>query len=239
MLGRQPAASGVSPPTFQIQVTVNGATTMLDASSDWTEDDVKAALNRPGDCHHYFVAGGGKPLNDGETTTLAALGVGQGGRLELRGRLLGGMGCGASKEVAAENTAAQWTALVDQWASDDGALPPSAEEAALTTAATACLDAAEQASCTHCGNRFAEQWGDAPWHCFECKNPIDPCRATPEAAAKAAAIAVDAPFVRREGDGLTAEGQERHAGRAVCVRWLLMLLALLPAAVRRTIFLYA
>ena len=142
-----------------------------------------------------------------------------------------------AQAVAAEESAVTWMPIVNRWAAeaDDGALPPGAEEAALTTAATACLDAAEQAPCTHCGNRFAEQWGEAPWHCFECKNPIDPCRATPEAAAKAAAIAIDAPFVRLEGDGLTADGQERHAGRAVCVRWLLMLLALLPAAVRRTI----
>ena len=294
MLPRRPAASGVSLPTFQIQVTVDGTTTMLDACSDWTEDDVKAALNaegRSGDCY-YFVAGGGKPLNDSELTTLAALGVGQGDRIELRGRLLGGMGCGASKvaekpgqssdkrqaaaekaeaemtaakrvlaekasaekhtdegeetaEAAAEAAAVEkavekavaplWTALVDQWASDGIALPPSAEEAALATAATACLAAAEQAPCTHCGNRFAEQWGAAPWHCFACRKPIDPCRAIPEAAAKTAAAAVDAPFVRLEGDGLTAEGQERHAGRAVCVRWLLMLLGLLPRAVRRTI----
>ena len=40
------------------------------------------------------------PLDDGAETTLAALGVGPGHRLELRGRLRGGMGCCASKEAA-------------------------------------------------------------------------------------------------------------------------------------------
>ena len=79
---------------FQIQVKVDGATVMLDADSAWTAADVKAALHaktgRASGCY-YLVAGGGKPLNDSAATTLAALGVGRGDQLELRGRLRGGM----------------------------------------------------------------------------------------------------------------------------------------------------
>ena len=90
----RPADSGGSPPTFQIQVKVDGATVMLDAGSAWTAADVKAALHakigRASD-GYYLVAGGGKPLDDGAATTLAALGVGRGDQLELRGRLRGGM----------------------------------------------------------------------------------------------------------------------------------------------------
>ena len=81
-------------PTFQIQVKVDGATVMLDAGSAWTAADVKAALHAKigrSSGGYYLVAGGGKPLNDGAATTLAALGVGPGDQLELRGRLRGGM----------------------------------------------------------------------------------------------------------------------------------------------------
>ena len=81
-------------PTFQIQVKVDGATVMLDAGSAWTAADVKAALHtKTGRASggYYLVAGGGKPLSDGAATTLAALGVGPGDQLELRGRLRGGM----------------------------------------------------------------------------------------------------------------------------------------------------
>ena len=90
----RPADRGGAPSTFQIQVKVDGATVMLDAGSAWTAADVKAALHAKtgrasGGC--YLVARGGKPLDDGAATTLAALGVGRGDRLELRGRLRGGM----------------------------------------------------------------------------------------------------------------------------------------------------
>eukprot|EP00964_Phaeocystis_antarctica_P107190 scaffold71951_cov70-Phaeocystis_antarctica.AAC.1 len=87
-------------PTFQIQVKVDGATVMLDAGSAWTAADVKAALHtKTGRASggYYLVAGGGKPLNDSATTTFAALGVGPGDQLELRGRLRGGMGCVTSR----------------------------------------------------------------------------------------------------------------------------------------------
>ena len=80
--------------TFQIQVKVDGATIMLDAGSAWTAADVKAALHtKTGRASggYYLVAGGGKSLNDSAATTLAALGVGPGDQLELRGRLRGGM----------------------------------------------------------------------------------------------------------------------------------------------------
>ena len=88
---------------FQIQVKVDGATIMLDAGSAWTAADVKAALHtKTGRASggYYLVAGGGKPLNDSAATTLAALGVGPGDQLELRGRLRGGMGCVTSREPA-------------------------------------------------------------------------------------------------------------------------------------------
>ena len=90
----RPADRGGSPPAFQLQVKVEGATVMLDAGSAWTAADVKAALHaKTGRASggYYLVAGGGKPLDDGAATTLAALGVGPGDRLELRGRLRGGM----------------------------------------------------------------------------------------------------------------------------------------------------
>ena len=85
---------GAPPPLFQLQVKVEGATVMLDAGSAWTAADVKAALRAKtgraaAGC--YLVAAGGKPLDDGAAATLAALGVGPGDRLELRGRLRGGM----------------------------------------------------------------------------------------------------------------------------------------------------
>ena len=102
-------------------------------------------------------------------------------------------------------------------------------------AAAACLEAGKSAPCAHCGNAFAEQWGDAPWHCFECKKPLDAAvRKEPEETAKKAVVAVDAPFVST-GSSLTAEGEARHAGRAVRVRFLLLLLASLPESARRTV----
>ena len=90
----RPADRGGAPSGFQLQVKVDGATVMLDAGSAWTAADVKAALHAKtgrasGGC--YLVAAGGKPLDDGAATTLAALGVGRGDRLELRGRLRGGV----------------------------------------------------------------------------------------------------------------------------------------------------
>ena len=91
------------PPTQQIRVKVDGATVMVHAATNWTENDVKAALAEKlgrslGD-DYYFVAGG-KALNDGNGTTLGALGVvGRGCVLELRRRTRGG-GCGASKAPA-------------------------------------------------------------------------------------------------------------------------------------------
>ena len=72
----RPVDSGGSPPTFQIQVKVDGATVMLDAGSAWTAADVKAALHTKtgrGSGGYYLVAGGGKPLNDGAATTLSLI----------------------------------------------------------------------------------------------------------------------------------------------------------------------
>ena len=91
---RPPDRGGAPPALFQLQVKVEGATVMLDAGWAWTAADVKAALRaKTGRASggYYLVAGGGKPLDDGAATTLAALGVGPGDRLELRGRLRGGM----------------------------------------------------------------------------------------------------------------------------------------------------
>ena len=56
-------------------------------------------------------------------------------------------------------------------AEDGGTL--SASETALSAAAAACVSAAEASPCGHCGNLFAEQWDNAPWHCFACKKAID------------------------------------------------------------------
>ena len=108
----------------------------------------------------------------------------------------------------------------------DELLPPA--EAALAAAAEACIAAAERHLCTHCGGPFAEKWGDAPWHCFGCKKPLDPRRAAPEAAAMLAAAAVDAPFVGA-GGALTPAGEVRHAWRGIMVGYLVEVLAALPA----------
>jgi len=100
----RPPDRGGAPHAFQLQVKFDGATVMLEAGSAWTAADVKAALHAKTGraiAGYYLVAAGGKPLDDGAATTLAALGVGPGDRLELRGRLRGGMGCGASKGPAA------------------------------------------------------------------------------------------------------------------------------------------
>ena len=87
---KRPADRGAPPALFQLQVEVEGATVMLDAGSPWTAADVKAALHAKtgrASGSYSLVAAGGKPLDDGAATTLAALGVGPGDRLELRGRL--------------------------------------------------------------------------------------------------------------------------------------------------------
>ena len=95
------------------------------------------------------------------------------------------MGCGASttsQPTAAEEPTTHetaWAPVVDAWLADavDGA--PDVE-VALAEAAGACLAAAEKAPCARCDGRFAEQWGDAPWHCFKCREPLDTVRAAPE-----------------------------------------------------------
>ena len=67
------------------------------------------------------------------------------------------------------------------------------------------------------------------------KKPLDAAvRKGPEETAKKAVVAVDAPFVST-GSSLTAEGEARHAGRAVRVRFLLLLLASLPESARREV----
>ena len=98
----RPTDRGGAPPAFQLQLKVDRHGHARRRSA-WTAADVKAALHAKtgrasGD--YYLVAAGGKPLDDGAATTLAALGVGPGDRLELGGRLRGGMGCGASKGPA-------------------------------------------------------------------------------------------------------------------------------------------
>ena len=144
-----------------------------------------------------------------------------------------------AQKRAPQEEATTWAPTVERWAAeppdaDEGATPTPAE-AALVQAAAACLEAGKSAPCAHCGDVFAEQWGDKPWHCFGCKKPLDTVRAAPEEAAKAAVVAVDTPFVIARGGGLTTAGEKRHAARGVCVRFLLRLLASLPAAVRRTV----
>ena len=150
-----------------------------------------------------------------------------------------GKASGMAQKRAPQEEATTWAPTVERWAAeppdaDEGATPTPAE-AALVQAAAACLEAGKSAPCAHCGNVFAEQWGDKPWHCFGCKKPLDTVRAAPEEAAKAAVVAVDTPFVIARGGGLTTAGEKRHAARGVCVRFLLRLLASLPPAVRRTV----
>ena len=99
----------------------------------------------------------------------------------------------------------------------------------LASAATACIAAGEKAPCIHCGCLFAEQWGDAPWHCFKCKKPLDPVRAAPETAAKAAVEALDAPLM--SGGKLSEDGQRKHAARGVTVGFLVELCAELPPGI--------
>ena len=109
-----------------------------------------------------------------------------------------------------------WARTIEKWAvkETEAGERPNAAEAALADAAAACVSAGKSSPCTNCSNAFAEQWGDAPWHCFECKKPLDAAvRKGPEETAKKAVVAVDAPFVSTES-ALTAEGEARHAGRA-------------------------
>ena len=147
------------------------------------------------------------------------------------------MGCGASRPTppAAEADTPNVPRSVAQ-AEPTAAAPhgvaareeqPNEAEPALAAAAEACIAAGEAHPCRHCGDRFAEQWGAAPWHCFNCKKPLAPQRTPPEDAAKAAAAAVDAPYVA--GGALTPEGEKRHAWRGVLVAWLVAFCASLPA----------
>ena len=86
---------------YQIRVTVDRVTQVLNASADWTEKEVKAELAaklRRSIADHYIVTASGTPLIDGDTTTLRALGVRENGRLELFRRPRGG-GCSVSKST--------------------------------------------------------------------------------------------------------------------------------------------
>ena len=83
-------------PNFQIFAKLNGATKTIDAASEWTLTDVKAALSDKtgrflGD-EFYLVAPGGKLINDSDVTTIGQCGVGKGGQLECRYRARGGGG---------------------------------------------------------------------------------------------------------------------------------------------------
>ena len=133
-----------------------------------------------------------------------------------------------------------WARTIEKWAvkETEAGERPNAAEAALADAAAACVSAGKSSPCANCSNAFAEQWGDDPWHCFKCKRDapfLDAAvRKGPEETAKKAVVAVDAPFVST-GSSLTAEGEARHAGRAVRVRFLLLLLASLPESARRTV----
>ena len=133
-----------------------------------------------------------------------------------------------------------WARTVEKWAvkETEAGERPNAAEAALADAAAACVSAGKSSPCANCRNTFAEQWGDDPWHCFKCKRDapfLDAAvRKGPEETAKKAVVAVDAPFVST-GSSLTAEGEARHAGRAVRVRFLLLLLASLPESARRRV----
>jgi len=133
-----------------------------------------------------------------------------------------------------------WARTIEKWAvkETDASERPNAAEAALADAAAACVSAGSS-PCANCSNAFAEQWGDGATlrgtASSASKKPLDAAvRKGPEETAKKALVAVDAPFVST-GSSLTAEGEARHAGRAVRVRFLLLLLASLPESARRTI----
>ena len=169
-------------------------------------------------------------------------------------RWMRGGGCASSKPVDESDVAIvvdakadeAWTSLVESWEVALGAKEraqwtrsgmPLPAEGALAKAAVACLAASESAPCEHCGCPYAEQWGDAPWHCFECKKPLDAdVRAAPEDAAKAAAVTLDAPLAVVEDKGEPIlEGEAQHSARGVRVSFLEELLASLPVATRRTV----
>ena len=79
------SGSGSATHHFQIFAKVNGATKTIDVASDWTETDLKAALSaktgRFLGAESYFVASGGRAMNDGGVTTIGQHGVGKGGQL--------------------------------------------------------------------------------------------------------------------------------------------------------------
>ena len=88
------SGSGSATHHFQIFAKVNGATKTIDVASEWTETDLKAALSaktgRFLGAESYFVASGGRAMNDGGVTTIGQHGVGKGSQLELRFRARGG-----------------------------------------------------------------------------------------------------------------------------------------------------
>ena len=75
-----------------------------------------------------------------------------------------------------------WARTIEKWAvkETDASERPNAAEAALADAAAACVSAGSS-PCANCSNAFAEQWGDAPWHCFECKQEAARRRSTQRA----------------------------------------------------------
>ena len=85
---------GAATPDFQLLVTMDGATTTLDANANSTENSIKAGVaaktGRPvGDC--FVLLPGGKVMNDGDVSTLGQHGVGAGQQVELIRRRRGGM----------------------------------------------------------------------------------------------------------------------------------------------------
>ena len=129
--------------------------------------------------------------------------------------------------------------IVDQWkAEETDVVEVSALEIALMRASAACVAAGEAAPCRSCGGRFAEQWDDVSWHCFDCKERLDDSRTVYEAAAKDAAVSIDAPYLQPGASGITVlsrEGKEHHAQRGVSVAFLTSLLLSMPMSIRQSI----
>ena len=150
------------------------------------------------------------------------------------------MGCIGSRVKPSDDEHLWCDRIVQRWLPDaTSRLQLIDKEAALADAAAACVTAGEAAPCKGCGGCFAERWGDnEPWHCFDCKRPLDTVRSAPEAAAKSAAEAIDAPFLMpssTESPVLSSEGMQRLARRGIRVGFLLHLLESLPVSAKHTL----
>ena len=113
-------------PKYPVYVRLDKSTTVLQVAADWTERELKAGLAAATGrslAKYYCVGKGGKPLR---RATLRALGVGEGGRIEMWPRVRGG-GCSSSK-VAPEEAVPTRFMLFDELVAH-GRLPRFGSEA--------------------------------------------------------------------------------------------------------------